>query len=358
MTQRSHIRTRILTAGLFITVGLTAAACSPAENSTESAQSTAASSSASDSENQGQWPRTVDSLVVQDGKATKETEKVEIPAQPKRIVSTTVTVTGSLLAIDAPVVATGGAQPGPAASDKGFFNQWAQVAEDRNVESLYHLDPNLEKIVGQQPDLIVVSAAGADSATKLHDQLKDVAPVVVVDYSDKSWEALITELGTITGLESNAESTLESFNKRLNEVKDAITVPDQPTNIGLALAEGEGMSLWTKQSAQGELLAELGFEVAEPAADIVDTSGQFGKRTDVKRVTPENLDKALTGKTFLVSNVDGTEDPVAKIKSNPQLADAEVVNSDHVYAIDPEIFRVDYYSALGFLDQIEKLFKK
>ncbi|MDO5076175.1 Fe2+-enterobactin ABC transporter substrate-binding protein [Corynebacterium sp.] len=356
MKQRSHIRTRILTAGVLISLGLTAAACSPAENSTENTQSTAASTS--ESQSQGQWPRTVDSLVVQDGKATKDTEKVEIPAQPKRIVSTTVTVTGSLLAIDAPVVATGGAQPGPAASDKGFFRQWEQVAEERNVESLYHLDPNLEKIVAQQPDLIVVSAAGADSATKLHDQLKDVAPVVVVDYSDKSWEALITELGTITGLEHNAESTLESFNKRLTEVKGAITIPDQPTNIGLALAEGEGMNLWTKQSAQGELLAELGFEVAEPAADIVDTSGAFGKRTDVKHVTPENLDKALTGKTFLVSNVDGTEDPVARIKANPQLADAEVVKNDHVYAIDPEIFRVDYYSALGFLDQIEKLFKK
>ena len=46
---------------------------------------------------------------------------------PQRIVSTSVTITGTLLAIDAPVVASGATSPNPLVADKqGFFTQWSR----------------------------------------------------------------------------------------------------------------------------------------------------------------------------------------------------------------------------------------
>ena len=55
----------------------------------------------------------------------------EIPAQPERIVSTAVTLTGGLLSFDAPVIASG------AAANGKFFAQWADVATQHGVETLW-----------------------------------------------------------------------------------------------------------------------------------------------------------------------------------------------------------------------------
>lgn len=60
-----------------------------------------------------------------------------IDSQPENIVSTSETLTGSLLAADAPVKATGITQANsPLADDKGFFTQWGDVAEERGVKAL------------------------------------------------------------------------------------------------------------------------------------------------------------------------------------------------------------------------------
>lgn len=359
-----HIKELVKTLAVPVILGLTMTMASCANSSSDTANSlnetTATGTAAADGSatNQGQWPRSVDSLVVSDGKATDKTEKVEIPNQPRKIVSTSVTVTGSLLAINAPVVATGGGQPGPVATEEGFFTQWADVAKERNVESLYILEPNVEKILAQQPDLILVSAAGADSATAAYDQLKEIAPVVVVDYSNQSWEDLMTQLGEATGHESEAQQALDDFASRTAKVKEAITLPAQPTNFVLTLPAGKGLNFWTTESAQGRLLKELGFDLLQPSTDLADTSGQWAKRKDVTHVVAENVDKALGGKTVLVMSADGIEDPAKQLKSDTQLANTEAVSNDAIYAMEPDLFRMDYYSALSLLEQVEKHFGK
>jgi iron complex transport system substrate-binding protein len=55
----------------------------------------------------------------------------EIPAAPQRVVSASVSLTGNLLAIDAPLVASGATQPNsPVGDEQGFFRQWGEVAAD------------------------------------------------------------------------------------------------------------------------------------------------------------------------------------------------------------------------------------
>lgn len=84
--------------------------------------------------------------------------------KPARIVSTSVTLTGSLLAIDAPVVASGATTPNNRfADDQGFMRQWSDVAKARHVARLYIGEPNAETVAAQMPDLILISATGGDS---------------------------------------------------------------------------------------------------------------------------------------------------------------------------------------------------
>lgn len=196
-TMRRRIAGAVVVSGLVFAM----AACSDDSDDSSSSDGSDSTDTSAASQSDGEWPRTVDSIGVDDGTPTGETEEVEIPAQPERIVSTSVTLTGSLLSMDAPVIASGAASPGPTYDDKGFFKQWADVADERGVEEIGQLEPDFEKIAAQDPDLIIVSAFGADAAPDLAERLSEVAPTVVLDYSDKDWTEVTTQLGEVTGHE-------------------------------------------------------------------------------------------------------------------------------------------------------------
>lgn len=80
-----HIKELVKMFAVPVILGLTMTMVSCADSSSDAANSsnetTATDSSVTE---HGQWPRSVDSLVVADGKATDKTEKVEIPNQPKK----------------------------------------------------------------------------------------------------------------------------------------------------------------------------------------------------------------------------------------------------------------------------------
>lgn len=350
-----------LLAATTLTLGLTA--CSDDDSDAGSTTgatttSTAGDSSGSTSDSQGTWPRTVDSIVIDNGAATTKTEKVEIPARPERIVSTAVTLTGSLLAIDAPVVASGGANVGPTSDDKGFFSQWAEEADDRGVKALWQLEPNLQKVAAEDPDLIIVSAQGADTAVAQIDELRKIGvPVVVLDYSDKTWGEITTRLGEITGHETEAADTIGNYEDRVAEVKDAVNEPEQPVNVVLPARDGN-LNFMTGESAQGQIIKDLGWEISVPGDDVARTDGDYAGRTDVKQVTGENADKALVGKTVFGINVDGSEPVIDKLRAIPTLTGSYAVQNDRVYELGASAFRIDYFSAMEILDQIEEYFAK
>lgn len=148
------------------------------------------------------WPRQ-----ITDSRGTHTLE-----SQPQRIVSTSVTLTGSLLAIDAPVIASGATTPNNrVADDQGFLRQWSKVAKERKLQRLYIGEPSAEAVAAQMPDLILISATGGDSALALYDQLSTIAPTLIINYDDKSWQSLLTQLGEITGMRNKRQSGLHSL---------------------------------------------------------------------------------------------------------------------------------------------------
>ena len=94
-----------------------------------------------------------------------------------------------------------------------------------------------------------------------------------------------------------------------------------------------------------------------PDDKIVDTAGPRGARKDVKTVVPENAPKAITGETMLTMSTTG-EDPVEALKNNPRLANNPAIANDAIYLLSPELFRLDFYSAMMMLDELEEHFAK
>ncbi|EOG5744868.1 Fe2+-enterobactin ABC transporter substrate-binding protein [Enterobacter roggenkampii] len=277
-----------------------------------------------------------------------------LESKPTRIVSTSVTLTGSLLAIDAPVVASGATTPNNRVADgQGFLRQWCDIAKQRKVARLYIGEPSAEAVAAQMPDLILISATGGDSALALYDQLSAIAPTLIINYDDKSWQALLTQLGEITGHEKQAAERIAAFDKQLAQVKQQMTLPPQPVNAIVYTAAAHSANLWTAESAQGKLLHQLGFTLADLPAGL-QTSTSQGKRHDIIQLGGENLATGLNGEGLFVFA--GDEKDVAAIYANPLLAHLPSVKNKRVWALGTETFRLDYYSAMLVLQRLEAIF--
>ena len=278
-----------------------------------------------------------------------------LESKPTRIVSTSVTLTGSLLAIDAPVVASGATTPNNRVADgQGFLRQWGDMAKQRKVARLYIGEPSAEAVAAQMPDLILISATGGDSALALYDQLSAIAPTLIINYDDKSWQALLTQLGAITGHEKQAAERIAAFDKQLAQVKQQMTLPPQPVNAIVYTAAAHSANLWTAESAQGKLLHQLGFTLADLPAGL-QTSTSQGKRHDIIQLGGENLATVLNGEGLFVFA--GDEKDVAAIYANPLLAHLPSVKNKRVWALGTETFRLDYYSAMLVLQRLNAMFK-
>jgi ABC-type Fe2+-enterobactin transport system substrate-binding protein len=290
------------------------------------------------------WPRQV----------TDSKGNHTLAQKPLRIVSTSVTLTGSLLAIDAPVIASGATTPNNRfADDQGFLRQWGDVAKKRNVARIYIGEPNAEAVAAQMPDLILISATGGDSALALYDQLSAIAPTLVINYDDKSWQELLTQLGNITGQEKQAAARVAEFNQQLADVKTKMKLPPQPVTALVYNPGAHNANLWTQDSAQGKLLAQLGFTLATLPQGLT-TSKSQGKRHDIVQLGGENLASGLNGEALFLFASDQKD--ADELNANPLLTHLTAVENKRVYALGAETFRLDYYSATRVLERLSALF--
>lgn len=280
--------------------------------------------------------------------------EVVLQQQPQRIVSTSVTLTGSLLAIDAPVIASGVTQPGQRLADEvGFFRQWSEVARTKGVKPLPVGEASLESIAGQNPDLIVVSATGKDSALALYDRLSLIAPTLVVNYDRQSWQQIELLLGRATGHEAGAEKSVRSFQRQVEKVRGTLALPPQPVTALVYNPHSRIANLWTRDSAQGQLLKSLGFTLAQVPVVVADARKRLQRR-DIIPLSGENLVTGITGQSVLMFATD--ESGKAAFLSEPLLAASHAVQHQQVYTLGNDSFRLDFYSATHLVTRIEQLF--
>lgn len=284
------------------------------------------------------WPREV---VNADGSRTT------IPAPPRRILSTSVTITGTLLAIDAPVAASATTTSGH------FFAQWDAIARARGVEKVWPAGSvDLEAAYAVAPDLIVVSSGGADSALAQVAELRQIAPTVVLDYGGMTWQDLARRLGEATGLETKAGETLAAFDATLAEARARIAVPAGKANIISYNGPGTLNPIATSDGVHGRLLAALGFTLESPPRAWHGDGNPFA---DFVRAQYEHLTALTAPTTFLLSAGD---DRAQDFLADPILANLPSVRSGQVYGLGVNSFRIDFYSAREIVDGIVARFAR
>ncbi|WP_232845108.1 Fe2+-enterobactin ABC transporter substrate-binding protein [Paracoccus onubensis] len=284
------------------------------------------------------WPRSV----------PHEAGELTLKQVPERIVSTTPSVTGILLAIDAPVIASAATAQGPLTDDKGFFSQWAEVADQRGVQPLYpDLQFDIEAIIGAAPDLLIASANGGDSVMQFYPEIEALGlPALVVDYSTHSWQDIARQLGRATGHEAEAEAAIKRFDSHAAKAAANMTLPKgKATIVGYNIAGS--YSVGRPESPQAQVLTALGFDIV-PIPD--DMQGEITRSSNFDFVSRENLSAAIPGETvFLMS---GSDEDVQAFMDDPVLANHPAVKAGRVYPLGRSSFRIDYYSGLQMIDKV------
>lgn len=278
------------------------------------------------------WPRTFTNA---DGTTT------EIPAKPERILSTSVSITGTLLAVDAPVIASGSAGNG------NFFAQWAGLAEERGLENVWPAqNVNLEAAYGVEPDLIIVSTSGADSTLDQVEALREIAPTIVLDYGGQTWQDLAVEIGEATGLEEQVAETITEFDAYVAEAKERITLPEGTANIISFNGPGQDNPIARTTGVHAKLLESLGFTIEDPNPEW---HAQPNLRLDFVWAPYENLQSLTSETTFLLAADDSRAEA---FRNEPTLANLPSVKAGQVYGLGANSFRIDYFSATEVVDGI------
>lgn len=289
------------------------------------------------------WPRTV----------PHDAGELTLPVQPRRIVSTAPSLTGILLAIGAPVVASAATTPSALTDDKGFFSQWAEVADERGVEMLYgKLEFDIEAVIGAEPDLLIISATGADSVVQHLAELEAQGiPAIVVNYSNQSWQDIALQLGKATGLETDAADAIRRFDAYAAEVAASLPSVEGPVSI-VGYNIGGSYSVSKPASPQAQLLAALGMTVVGLPESL---RGQVTRASDFEFISQENLPAAITGKTVFLLRA--TDEDIAAFLGDPVLANLPAVTGKRVYPLGPTSFRIDYYSGRQMIDMVARSLK-
>ncbi len=289
------------------------------------------------------WPRVI----------RHDAGELTLPAQPRRIVSTAPSLTGILLAIGAPVVASAATTPSILTDDKGFFSQWAKVADERQVEVLYgKLEFDIEAVIGAEPDLLIISATGADSVVQHYAELvAQGIPAIVINYSNQSWQDIALQVGKATGLEIEAADAIARFDAYAADVAASLPPVEGPVSI-VGYNIGGSYSVSKPKSPQARLLAALGMTVTGLPESL---RGQVTRTSDFEFISQENLPAAITGDSvFLLRARD--EDVVAFL-ADPVLANLAAVKARRVYPLGPTSFRIDYYSGRQMIDAAARALK-
>ncbi|MFT3968946.1 MAG: Fe2+-enterobactin ABC transporter substrate-binding protein [Micropruina sp.] len=328
---RPLFRSGVIAAVLAIVAGLVG--CSSAAPAT--------STSPSATPSQAGWPRTI----------THPLGTTTINAKPTKIVSTSVVLTGTLLALDAPVIGSGASTPNTGGADTGldqdgFFSHWGDIARERDVKVLYkNTELDMEAVIAAAPDLIIISATGGDSTAEQYADLSKIAPTVAVDYNSLSWQDTTKAVAEATGLEENATKLLADFDAKIATLKASTKAPSEPVQM-IVFNELTGSAFALQGGPHDKIISALGFTLAPlPSGVKADP-----KRKDFAFASEEQSVAGLTAANVLL--VDGNDATVAAIKKSPAYSKIKAATSGKLVPLGHASFKLDYYSAVDMAERL------
>jgi iron complex transport system substrate-binding protein len=258
-------------------------------------------------------------------------EETCVPTDPKRIVALDASTLEYLLAL--------GIKPTGAVLSSEF-------SRFLNTEGIINIgsteEPNLEKIVTLQPDLII----GTDYYETIYQQSVRIAPTIL--WGDAlwggsghsgEWKEAFMQFAQLLQKTDIAEQVMNSYNARLDEFKQNMGERLERTKVSVVRLYPDRINLYLQDSFCGTILQDAGLPRPPAQAIAADTAKQrFGNAIQVS-ISKEVLDQAdgdvmfvWTGENTAEANQQAQE-KLVELKSDPLWGRLNVVQQNKVYQV-------------------------
>lgn len=250
----------------------------------------------------------------------------EVPQNPQRIVA--LQDQNALLPLLELGVTPVGSAGDPNESRPG--GSFRRVADYDTSEVEYvgdYLEPNLELVASQEPDLVV----GTESNEGIYDRLSEIAPTVLVQVFDRPLTEVLDDFARLVGRQERHDELEASYRKAVDDLVAGL--PGAPEEITLSYIEfsGDGTFYAPSGQAVGTVLEDVGF--ARPEAQPKDASAPYGESLSFEDITAHDADVMITADYS--GGIEGGGDQAIKdARQQPLFQELGVVQRDEFHVFD------------------------
>lgn len=269
--------------------------------------------------------------------------EVTIPANPARVVGTTVTYPDFLYALGVTPVA-----------GENYHEEFATYFQGafKNVMKLgNNAAPSFERILAASPDLILAPAWRDE---KSYDQLSKIAPTVLLPDRD-DWRDELRDIGSVLNIPEKADQAIQSYDQTTAAAKAKLAALIGEETVAYMRITPKGSLIFGSQSYRGKVIhEELGLKPMD----------HFPKDQGSVEVSIEVLPQY--NPDHLILQIDGGSEGEKTKKVYESMADTSIwknmkaVKNGHVYLVgDQEWFNFGYSPVANkyAIDQILHVFE-
>jgi iron complex transport system substrate-binding protein len=197
-------------------------------------------------------------------------------------------------------------------------------------------EPNLERILTLQPDLIV----GGDYYQTIYAQSSQIAPTILYEFEHSGkWKEIFMNLAQMLQKTAIAEQVMEDYNTRLNEFKRQMGKRLQQTDVSVIRIYPDQINLYLKDSFCGTILQDAGLPRPEAQnISAAEAEQRFGNPIQVS-ISQETLNQAdgdvmfvWTGENTVEANQQAQQ-KLEEFKSDPLWQQLNVVQNNQIHQV-------------------------
>lgn len=263
-----------------------------------------------------------------------------VPNKPQRIVVLTNEATDMALAL--------GVTPVGAVKSWSGDPYYEYLATDMAGVPIVgdEMQPNLEKIVALQPDLIVGSRLRQG---QIYKSLSAIAPTVFSETIGESWQDNLRLYGQALDREAEAEQLLNDWDARVAQMRQKLSAKD--LTISLVRFMPRGARIYLQDSFPGQILQAVGLE--RPASQA---NHGFAENISFEQIPQMEADALFY---FIYTGESGDQTPGSITNpwlNHPLWQQLEVVQSGKAYAVSDVVWTTagGIQAAHLLLDDLER----
>ncbi|WP_252234119.1 iron-hydroxamate ABC transporter substrate-binding protein [Clostridium sp. ZS1] len=254
--------------------------------------------------------------------------EIEIPKNPQRIVD----ISGSseeLVLLGHTPIATANVDSYETDKVPSYIEEKLGNAKVVGHSMMDTMD--IEAILSAEPDLIIM----APRQEKIYDQLKEIAPVVMLEDKSNDWEAKFKDVANLFGQEEEAQKWLDNYYDKAKKIGDEIKSTDGEKTYLTVLASSGQFMVFTEGGIGTVLKDDMGLPQPDnmPAQDGI----------TLPIVSMEGLTEINADHIILIA----TESDKADLEKNTVWKEMRAFKEGNVTILDASPYFSQAYNPIG-----------